>query len=628
MTTLMSNVSTQLTKVMDMSVYLCRLLDTSHPSSTSNLQPSSQTDSLGQNFQHSNKQQLICDECQSASNCKCAEGCNKRIKTDHCGSDIQKNPTAQSCTNSHTNIAGKLNENSYDKQQVLSQKSGQYEPQKSNIQSSRERLTVAIESSAVTPNITSSSPCNGKKDINTTPAVHKKSPNFISSKIDVSDLNILRKQNVSMDKPAKVVRPNVSKSSISTQTTQNRPIILNQPSKLNNVNAGFNNTSLDNSSVCNTNQQNVIQTVSSDNSNTGQYLTLHTINLPFHPISLPQIGQQPVTQIAQQQISLPQLGQNFSIPQVGQQQMFFQLQPSQTGLQLTSVPQTKNSTQNPLLVCNTTSNDVYNQDVSVPMMTNNPNHIFQPTSSDSFCVISTQDPTSTGANQQPIVSDGIHTTISECEKNQIKTTIIHTHNNNGNGIVNVDATISNNDMGMKRPTSLNTMGQMKKISDVCLSQSAYSEEHSDSIKDLITIDDDLSEGNGTTNNKRDNLFTSDDCTFSPADSEGHGNIFEKIRPSLVRRHMRLHDTAFDVRKQLTFDSEFCDLYPDSEHASETKACQTSSQASNMLNSGKEIKTHDPTTSHFLCTACKYSSSSGNYVFNSESELQQHTLTSH
>ncbi len=194
--------------------------------------------------------------------------------------------------------------------------------------------------------------------------------------------------------------------------------------------------------------------------------------------------------------------------------------------------------------------------------------------------------------------------------------------------MNHDSTNAKIHMQIKQPTSSKTNCEIKKISDVCLSQSSYTDEESDSIKDLITIDDDVSESSQVVNTNSDNFFVSDESTFSPANTEGHGNIFEKMRPSLVRRHMRLQDTAFDVRKHLTFDSEFSDLYPDSENTSETKPCDSSSITDNMANSANQINSHQLNNSQFFCTACKYISSSSNYVFKSEPELQQHTLTCH
>ena len=619
----MSNVSTQLTKVMDVSSYLCRLLDPSYASSPGNMQQTSQTDTLVQNSQPHNKRKLICDRCHLDSNCQCGEHSNKRMKTVGSTQDVETNSTSQASTNSLNNIMGKLNQNPCDKLQVISNEPVTYESEKSILQSSRDRLSVAIESSVVRPNNPPNLTSTPKNDINRTRVLNKKSPNFISSKIDVSDINILRKQNVSIDKPAKAVRPNVSKSSISTQTIQNRPIILNHHSKPNSMNQMYNNTSLNNSSVFNATQQHVLppnfHTVSSDNSNPGQFLTLHTINLPFNPIPLPQIGQQPVTQIAQQQISLPQLGQNLPIPQVGQQQMFFQLQPSQTGLQITSVPQTNNATHAQLITSK--------QHASDPVLSNNTN---QPTSTDNGSLISSLQTASSGSNQA-IVSVGLDTTISQCvgvSNNDMKSTIIPPDDNNVSQIMNHDSTNAKIHMQIKQPTSSKTNCEIKKISDVCLSQSSYTDEESDSIKDLITIDDDVSESSQVVNTNSDNFFVSDESTFSPANTEGHGNIFEKMRPSLVRRHMRLQDTAFDVRKHLTFDSEFSDLYPDSENTSETKPCDSSSITDNMANSANQINSHQLNNSQFFCTACKYISSSSNYVFKSEPELQQHTLTCH
>ena len=92
--------------------------------------------------------------------------------------------------------------------------------------------------------------------------------------------------------------------------------------------------------------------------------------------------------------------------------------------------------------------------------------------------------------------------------------------------------------------------------------------------------------------------------------------------------MRLDDTAFDVRKHLSFDSEFSDLYSDSEKHSEDKPCDSSSQTSHIVNSRNEMNRHESSNSQFVCTACKYSSSSKHCLFKSESELQQHTFTCH
>ncbi len=132
------------------------------------------------------------------------------------------------------------------------------------------------------------------------------------------------------------------------------------------------------------------------------------------------------------------------------------------------------------------------------------------------------------------------------------------------------------------------------------------------------------------------------------------NLFERMRPVVLRKEMREFDTAKDVRRHLTFDSpEFQSHNSEAGQALSTSPGLSEKSLKLDRQSSKQTE-RDDISSHSLspaatpicdeqfdesdfssqpvaqytCTACKYNGSNENYTFMTEAGLQQHTLTTH